>query len=68
MSTYTKHIAQLSVDGDWQLDFDINITTPDKISTLVENKSIINLEVVKENEVIQAYKNIIISGFNQKEE
>ena len=35
---------------------------------LKKNKSIINLEVVKENEVIQAYKNIIISGFNQKEE
>lgn len=42
MSTYTKHVTQLSADGDWQLDFDITATTPEEAYTITENKSTIN--------------------------
>ena len=42
MSTYTKHVTQISLDNDWQLDFDVEVTTPEKINSLSENKSIIN--------------------------
>lgn len=42
MSTYTKHITQVSKDTDWQLDFDITITTPEEAFALSDNQSIIN--------------------------
>ena len=42
MSTYIKHVTQLSTDGDWQLDFDLTATTPEEVFTLTENVSVLN--------------------------
>ena len=42
MATYTKHITQISVDTDWQIDFDVTITTPDEAFSIEENRSIID--------------------------
>lgn len=41
MSTYTKHVTQISTDGDWQLEFDVTADTPDEVYSEVENKSLI---------------------------
>ena len=42
MATYTKHITQISNDKDWQLDFDITITTPEEAVYLSQNHSVID--------------------------
>lgn len=42
MATYEKHITQLSEDGDFQLDFDMIVTTPEEAFSTDENASLIN--------------------------
>jgi copper(I)-binding protein len=42
MATYVEHITQVSVDGDWRLEFDATITTPEEAFSVDENKSTID--------------------------